>query len=73
MLLSVIDPTARGDMCAALLRRWYEANRETWWDRHRPGADRKGSHADAWAIGLMNEAGRIAALTNIKLYRECNG
>ncbi len=30
------DPTADGDMIAGAARRWYEANRESWWDRHRP-------------------------------------
>lgn len=62
-----MDPTSRGDMQADLLRRWYEANRETWWDRHRPGADRKGGHADEWAIGLMNEAYRIGNLSDANL------
>ena len=27
------EPTARGDDEAAYVREWYEANRETWWDR----------------------------------------
>ncbi len=30
------DPTADGDVIAAAARRWYEANRESWWERHRP-------------------------------------
>lgn len=69
----VIDPTATGDMRAALLRRWYEVNRESWWDRYRPNADRRGAHADEWAIRLMNEMGRIDSLSDIKLYREYHG
>lgn len=56
---------------ADLVRRWYEANRETWWDRHRPSADRKGAHADEWAIGLMNEVSRIGNLTDKQLYDAC--
>ena len=42
------DPTARGDQVASYVRQWYEKNRESWWDRNRPGADRNGSHADEW-------------------------
>jgi hypothetical protein len=49
----VIDPTARGDMIAEKVRAWYEANRESWWDRHRPNADRKGWHADEFILGLI--------------------
>jgi hypothetical protein len=63
-----MDPTSRGDMQVDLLRRWYERNRETWWDRHRPGADRKGAHADDWMCGLWNEAGRIGNMTDKELY-----
>ena len=66
-----LDPTSAGDMRADLLRRWYEANRETWWDRHRPGADRRGGHADEWAIGLMNEMGRIDGLSDKNLCAAC--
>lgn len=55
-------------MAADLMRRWYEANRETWWDRHRPSADRKGGHADEWMLGLMNEAYRIGDLTDAQIY-----
>ncbi|KAF0137361.1 MAG: hypothetical protein FD152_536 [Xanthobacteraceae bacterium] len=29
------DPTARADQQATELRQWYEANRETWWQRFR--------------------------------------
>lgn len=49
-----MDPTARGDMLADLVRQWYEANRESWWDRHRPNADRYGAHADEFMIRLVN-------------------
>lgn len=67
----MIDPTSAGDMRADLMRRWYERNRETWWDRHRPSADRKGIHADEWMLGLMNEANRIYNLSDEQLYAEC--
>jgi hypothetical protein len=53
------DPTSRGDEVAAFVRQWYETNRESWWDRHRPGADRKGVHADEFMIGFINEVGRV--------------
>lgn len=64
------DPTARGDVIAMRLRQWYEANRESWWDRHAIrmvltghalGAtpDRYGEHADEFMLGLVNELRRI--------------
>ena len=65
-----MDQTARGDMEADLMRYWYERNRETWWDRHRPNADRKGIHADEFILGLMNEARRIVELSDDKLCNE---
>ena len=58
------DPTAQGDEIAVYMREWYEDNRETWWDRHRPGADRKGIHADEFMLRLMAEAERIFAEAN---------
>lgn len=48
-----IEPTARGDMLAEKVRDWYEANRESWWDRHRPNADRKGIHADEFMLRFV--------------------
>lgn len=48
-----IEPTARGDMVAEAVRAWYEAHRESWWDRHRPSADRHGRHADNFALELV--------------------
>ena len=68
-----IDPTSTGDMRATLVRRWYEVNRETWWDRHRQGAYRKGASADEWIIGLMNEVARIGNLSDRVLYEEHYG
>jgi hypothetical protein len=50
----MVDPTARGDYLAELVRAWYEANRESWWDRHKPSADRKGTHADHFALRLID-------------------
>ena len=64
-----MDPTYAGDIRADLMRRWYEANREGWWDRHRPGADRNGLHADEWMLGLMNEASRIYGMTDAELMK----
>lgn len=65
-----MEPTARGDLETELCRRWYEANREGWWDRHRPGADRRGGHADEWMIGFRNEVLRIGGLSDKELMKE---
>lgn len=53
-----MDPTARGDMHADLMRRWYEANRESWFDRHQidplgSATDRSGVHADEFMLRLI--------------------
>lgn len=32
----ISDPTARADEIAARMREWYEANRESWWQRQMP-------------------------------------
>lgn len=53
-----MDPTARGDIIADKVRAWYEANRETWWDRHnypfRQGyPDRNGVTADNFMLRLI--------------------
>jgi hypothetical protein len=53
------EPTARGDEAAGYLRAWYEANRESWWDRHRANADRNGAHADEFMLRFLDEARRI--------------
>ena len=51
----MMDPTARGDMHADLMRQWYEANRETWLDRHHVfhEPDRSGVHADEFMLRLI--------------------
>ena len=59
----MLDPTARGDEIAARVRIWYEANRETWWDRHKPGiigagSDRSGVHADEFMLGFIQAVHR---------------
>lgn len=64
------DPTSVGDEMADYLRRWYELNRETWWDRHRPSADRRGFHADNFMLSLINEVSRIQG--EAERQRECN-
>ena len=50
-----LDPTTRGDLHADLMRRWYEANRETWLDRHNVFhvPDRSGVHADEFMLRLI--------------------
>jgi hypothetical protein len=55
----MIDPTARGDMIADKVRQWYEANRESWWDRHSitglgRSPDRSGVHADEFILRLIS-------------------
>jgi len=54
----MMDPTARGDLIADKVRTWYEANRESWWDRHKPSADRNGLHADEFMLRLINAVHR---------------
>jgi hypothetical protein len=58
-----IDPTSRGDMIADKVRAWYEANRESWWDRHDflglgHTPDRAGAHADNFILGLIQAVNR---------------
>ncbi len=65
-----LEPTSRGDMKAVLLRRWYEQHRESFWERHRPNAERKGSVADNFMLGLINEVRRINSLDDVELSNE---
>lgn len=56
------EPTADGDEAARCLRVWYEAHRETWWERSR--INKRGQPwayglADDFMIGMMNEVARI--------------
>lgn len=56
-----MDPTARADAVAAEVRRWYEANRETWWQRHAPvllGGTYVEGCADNFILGLVAEVRR---------------
>lgn len=58
------DATSRGDEVASYVRYWYERNRETWWDRHKPGVvgaapDRSGAHSDDFVLRLVAEVGRV--------------
>jgi hypothetical protein len=48
------DPTSVADDIAAEMRRFYEANRETWWDR----LWRKEECADNLMLGLLFTAQR---------------
>lgn len=68
---SRMDPTARGDMEAELMRGWYERNRESWWERRRPNGDLRGGHADGFAMSMLAEAGRIANLSDEAICNEC--
>ena len=63
------DTTSRGDDIADYVRRWYELNRETWWDRHRPNADRKGVHSDSFMLAFINEIARVSAEADRQLTR----
>lgn len=65
-----MDPTSRGDLIAQRVRDWYEANRESWFDRHAIGLllkghalgaspDRTGEHADEWILGLIQAVHQI--------------
>lgn len=58
------EPTADFDRAGEYLRAWYEANRETWWDRQSFSRNqqrlRMGA-ADSFMLGLINEVGRIEA------------
>jgi hypothetical protein len=56
------EPTADGDIAAGYMRVWYEANRETWSERHFPfGENRKNGSAlaDEFILGMMQEVARI--------------
>lgn len=50
------DPTARGDQIAEEMRDYYEAHRETWWQRSRfnPNRFAVGLVADNLMLGLMD-------------------
>lgn len=70
-----LDPTSRGDIIANVIRAWYERNRESWWDRHKPGIydagpDRDGSHADEFMLRFIGEVQRISALSDMELVRD---
>lgn len=47
------DPTAHADNVAMEVRKWYEANRESWWERHSPwGWLHNRDKADNFMLGL---------------------
>lgn len=53
-----LEPTYRGDLLAEKVRRWYEANRESWFDRHKVNPlgrdpDRYGTHADEFMLRFI--------------------
>lgn len=56
------EPTSDGDTVAEYVRVWYEANRETWFERHAPfGTNRKlgSALADEFMLGLIGEVYRV--------------
>ena len=58
------EPTADFDSTASYVRRWYEAHRESWFDRHQinplsAAPDRSGVHADEFMLGFLNEVYRV--------------
>ena len=58
------EPTADGDIAADFMRQWYEANRETWWQRHNWGIggsapDRAGVHADNFMLEWISQYHRL--------------
>jgi len=57
-----MDPTAKADKIAAHMRRWYEAHRESWIDRHLGSTDRSGVHADEFILALINEVRRVTCI-----------
>ncbi|UQD96010.1 hypothetical protein [Bradyrhizobium japonicum] len=64
-----MDATSRGDLEADMVRRWYEKNRESWWDRTKPGIigagpDRDGAHADEFMLRFIGEVRRVGAVTD---------
>lgn len=70
-----MDPTARGDIIASVVRDWYERNRESWWARHKPGImgsgpDRDGSHADEFMLRFISKVREISALSDRELMRD---
>lgn len=66
------DPTAEADAIATRVRAWYEANRESWFQRHSIGLvltghalgatpDRYGEHADEFILALIATVREAAA------------
>lgn len=56
------EPTADFDAAGMYLRAYYEANRETWWDRNRHSRNQarlRAGVADNFMLGLLNEVHRI--------------
>jgi hypothetical protein len=56
------EPTSDGDAVAEYLRVWYEAHRESRWERSKwntRGRRWEGPWADEFMLGLINEVYRI--------------
>lgn len=66
----MLDDTHRGRLLAQLMRRWYEKNRETWWDRNRPHMYRRVEATDDFMVALMREADSLQSLSDDALILE---
>ena len=53
------EPTALGDDIAEYVRAWYEANRETWWERRHDSAARSRGVADEFMLSFIAEVRRV--------------
>ncbi len=56
------ESTADGDIAAGFMRQWYEANRESWFDRHLPfGTNRKhgSALANEWMLQFIGQYHRL--------------
>jgi hypothetical protein len=52
------EPTSDGDQVASYVRVWYEAHRESWWQRLWFNRQWRFS-ADEFMLGLINEVSRV--------------
>lgn len=57
--MAFIEPTAQADAIAERVRAWYEANRESWWERLTTRAARRGIVADNFMLGLVAEVRKV--------------
>jgi hypothetical protein len=58
------EPTADGDAVAEYVRVWYEAHRESWWDRNSYSKNQallRAGCADSFMLSFIAEVGRVEA------------